>query len=132
MPQSKITSSRLCGPPTSPSWLSGGIGGESDFEASVPERIAGLGVPRSKARIDGASAGGGADFQASGPERISGLGVTRSEAGICDASVGGAAIAGSGSDAHPRPCLKLSRRVLATLASSMLGEMFSLALNAVK
>ena len=56
-------------------------------------------------------------LQASGPERMSGLGVPRSEAGIYGASVGGAAIAGSGSDAHARPCLKLSRRVLATRAS---------------
>ena len=84
----KSTSSRLRGPPASPSYSSGGIGGGSDFEAS-------------------------------GPERMSGLGVPRSEAGIGGASVGGAAIAGSGSDAHARPCLKLSRRVLATRASSM-------------
>ena len=59
MAQSKITSSMLRGPPASPSYSSGGIGGGSDFQASGPERMSGFGVTRSEAGIRGASVGGG-------------------------------------------------------------------------
>ena len=79
MPQSKITSSRLCGPPESPSYSSGGIDGGSggDESGTLLTSIFGL---------------------------IGGAGFSDTVAGICGASVrGGAAIAGSGSDAHAGP-----------------------------
>src|ERR1700733_1052085 len=103
MPQSKITSSKLRGPLASPSWLSDGIGED------------GSGGPRHASRPLRTSI-----FGFAGAARFS-----DSVDAIRGASVGGAAIAGSGPNAHARPCLKLSRMVLAARDISSDGPLGS-------